>query len=73
MRTRSPFSSWVSVKAELSEQLESIDANLSVSAGVSSSEASVSGSCLTENVAALFDLFADVLRYPSFPEEELAR
>jgi predicted Zn-dependent peptidase len=59
--------------AQLSEQLESIAANLSVSAGVSSSEASVSGSCLTEHVDTLFDLFADVLLRPSFPEQELAR
>lgn len=59
--------------AQLSEQLESIAATLSVSAGVSTSEASVSGSCLTEHVDALFDMFADVLLNSSFPEEELAR
>jgi predicted Zn-dependent peptidase len=59
--------------AQLSEQLETIAASLTTSAGISTSEASVSGSCLTENVATLFDLFADVLLNPSFPEEELAR
>ncbi|HSC29519.1 MAG TPA: pitrilysin family protein [Vicinamibacterales bacterium] len=58
---------------QLSEQLESIAATLSVSAGISTSEASVSGSCLTEDVGTLFELFADVLLNPSFPEDELAR
>jgi predicted Zn-dependent peptidase len=59
--------------AQLSEQLETIAASLTTSAGISTSEASVSGSCLTENVGTLFDLFADVLLNPSFPDEELAR
>ena len=59
--------------AQISEQLETIAASLNVSAGVSTSEASVSGSCLTEHVDTLFEIFADVLLNPSFPEEELAR
>lgn len=58
---------------QISEQLETLAASLNVSAGVSSSEASVSGSSLTEHVDTLFDMFADVLLNPSFPEEELAR
>ena len=59
--------------SQISEQLETIAASLNVSAGVSTSEASVSGTSLTEHVATLFDLFADVLLEPSFPEDELAR
>lgn len=59
--------------AQISEQLETLAASLNVSAGVSSSEASVSGSSLTEHADTLFDMLADVLLNPSFPEEELAR
>ena len=59
--------------AEISEQLETIAASLNVSAGVSTSEASVSGTSLTEHVDTLFDLFADVLLNPSFPGQELDR
>jgi predicted Zn-dependent peptidase len=59
--------------SQLSEQLESIAATLNVSAGASTSEASVSGSCLTEHADKLFDMFADVLLNPSFPEDELGR
>jgi len=59
--------------AQISEQLETIAASLNVSAGISSSEASVGGSSLTEHVDTLFDMFADVLLNPSFPEQELAR
>jgi predicted Zn-dependent peptidase len=58
---------------QISEQLETIAATLNVSAGVSTSEASVSGSSLTEDVDKLFELFADVLLHPSFPDEELGR
>lgn len=59
--------------SQLSEQLESIAASLTVSAGTSTGEASVAGSCLTEHVDRLFDMFADVLLNPSFPEDELGR
>ena len=59
--------------AQLSEQLETISATLTVNTGASSTEATVSGSCLTEHADKLFDMFADVLLNPSFSEEELAR
>lgn len=59
--------------SQLSEQLETIAASLTVSTGMSSTEATVSGSCLTEHADKLFEMFADVLLNPSFPDEELAR
>ena len=59
--------------SQLSEQLETIAASVGVSAGMSSTEATVSGSCLTEHAETLFEIFADVLLAPSFPEEELGR
>jgi zinc protease len=59
--------------SQMSEQLETIAASVTVGAGMSSTEASVSGSSLTEHVDRLFDIFADVLLNPAFPEEELAR
>jgi zinc protease len=59
--------------AELSEQLETMAASVAVSTGMSASEASVSGSALTEYVDRVFDIFADVLLNPAFDEDELAR
>ena len=59
--------------AQLSEQLETIAATLNVGAGLSSTEANVFGSCLTEHADRLFDMFGDVLLNPSFADEELAR
>ncbi|MEX1129773.1 MAG: pitrilysin family protein [Vicinamibacterales bacterium] len=58
---------------QLSEQLETIAASVGVSAGMSSTEATVSGSALTEHAETLFDIFADVLLNPAFAEEELGR
>lgn len=58
---------------ELSEQLETMAASLSVGAGASSVDASVSGSSLTTHFEQLLELAADVLLRPSFPDEELAR
>jgi predicted Zn-dependent peptidase len=40
---------------------------------MSSTESSVFASCLTEHSDKLFDIFADVLLNPSFPEDELGR
>ena len=57
---------------QLSEQLETMAAALNVSAGLSSTEAFVSGSALTEHVDRLMELTADVLLNPAFAESELA-
>jgi predicted Zn-dependent peptidase len=59
--------------AQLSEQLETIAATLTLSTGMSSTESNVFASCLTEHSGRLFDIFADVLLHPSFPEDELGR
>jgi zinc protease len=59
--------------SQLSEQLETIAATVGVSTGMSSTEAFVNGSSLTEHADQLFEIFADVLLNPSFAEEELGR
>lgn len=59
--------------SQISQQLETISAMLSVTSGMSSTEATVSGSCLTEHAGTLFDILGDVLLNPSFPDEELTR
>ena len=58
---------------QISKQLEVMAASLSVTAGTSSLEATISGSSLSEQFAGLIDMTADVLLHPSFPDEELAR
>jgi predicted Zn-dependent peptidase len=59
--------------AQLSEQLETIAAFLNVGTGMSSTDATLSGSCLSEHTDKLFEILADVLLNPSFPDEELER
>jgi zinc protease len=59
--------------SQISQQLETISAMLSVTSGMSSTEATVTGSCLTEHASTLFDILGDVLLNPSFPDEELTR
>ena len=58
---------------QISTELERIAANLTVGAGLSSQDATVFGSCLTEHFGIVLDLTADVLLNPSFPDAELAR
>ena len=58
---------------QISEQLETIAAALNVGAGLSSVDANVSGSSLTEHFDRLMDLTADVLLNPAFADDELAR
>jgi len=58
---------------QISEQLETMSASLNVSTGMSSIDATLSGSALTEHVERLFDIAADVLLNPSFPDEEFAK
>jgi zinc protease len=57
--------------AQLSEQLETMAAALNVGAGLSSTDAFVSGSALTEHADRLMELTADVLLNPAFTESEL--
>lgn len=58
---------------QISEQIETMAAGLNVGAGMSSLDATVFGSALTEKLDALFELTADVLLHPTFPESELAK
>ena len=58
---------------QISQELEVMAATLNVGATVAGPEATVGGSCLTEQFEKLLDLASDVLLHPTFPEEELAR
>jgi predicted Zn-dependent peptidase len=59
--------------AQFSEQLETIAATLTVDAGLSSIDATITGSSLTEHVDRLIELASDVILNPSFAEDELMR
>jgi len=59
--------------AQISEQLETMAAALNVGASVSGPDGFIGGSALSEHFERLFDLAADVLLHPSFPDDELAR
>jgi zinc protease len=59
--------------SEISQQLEVMAASLSIGAGAASTEAAISGSCLTDQATKLIELAADVLIHPAFPDAELAR
>jgi zinc protease len=56
---------------QISEELERMAATLTVNAGMSSPEATVSGSTLSENFPKLMEIAADVLLNPSFADKEL--
>jgi zinc protease len=58
---------------QISEQLETMAAALTVSTGPAAVDATLFGSSLTENLDALMALSAEVLLTPTFPDEEFAR
>ena len=58
---------------EIAEYLERIAANLTVNTSMSSEEATVNASALSEHFGEVLDLAADMLLTPTFPEQELAR
>ena len=58
---------------QISQELETMAANVNVGASTSGTTATVSGSALTENLERLFDLTADVLLNPTFSAEEWDR
>jgi predicted Zn-dependent peptidase len=58
---------------QISQELETMAASLNVTSAISSPNANVAGSSLTENFPKLFDLTADVLLNPSFPADEWDR
>ena len=59
--------------SEIAEQLDRLSATLNVGAGMSSEDATISATALTEHVDTVLDLIADVLLNPTFPEAEFAR
>lgn len=58
---------------QISQELETMAANVGVGSGISGQTATVSGSALTENFDRLFDIATDVLFNPTFPAEEWDR
>ncbi len=58
---------------EISEQVDALGATLNANAGLSSLTSTVSTAGLVENFDQTLDLFADVIRNPTFPQAELAR
>jgi zinc protease len=58
---------------QISQELETMAANLNVGSGAAGTMATVSGGALSENLDRLMDLTADVLLNPSFPAEEWER
>jgi zinc protease len=57
----------------IAQTLEVMAATLDVSAGLASPDATISGSSGTDEFPRLFELAADVLLHPTFPDEELSR
>jgi predicted Zn-dependent peptidase len=58
---------------ELAEQLDTIGATLNANSGVSSFQTSITTSGLTDSLDQILDLFAEVIRTPKFPAEEVER
>jgi zinc protease len=58
---------------EISEQVDALGATLSAGSGFSSMTTNVSAGGLVENFDQTLDLFADVIRNPTFPQAELDR
>jgi zinc protease len=58
---------------QISQDLETMAANMNVGAGLSSQVATVSGGSLTENFDKLFDIATDVMLNPTFPADEWAK
>jgi predicted Zn-dependent peptidase len=58
---------------QISEQLETTASTIGVGSGMAALDASINGSALTEHVSKLFDMAADILLNPTFPEEEFAK
>ena len=58
---------------DISEQVDALGATLNASAGLSSLTSTVNAGGLVENFDQTLDLFADVIRNPTFPQTEVAR
>ena len=58
---------------DIAEQVDALGATLNSSSGFSSMTSVISASGLVENLDQTFDLFADVIRNPSFPADEVEK
>jgi predicted Zn-dependent peptidase len=58
---------------DIAEQLETLGATLSTSAGLASFTSTVTTSGLIENLDPALDIFADVVRNPNFPQDEVEK
>lgn len=58
---------------ELSEQLDTIGASLNANSGLPNLTSSITASGLVDNLDQIIDLFAEVIRTPTFPAEEVER
>lgn len=58
---------------EIAEQLEALGASFTAASGLSSLTSVVSVSGLVESMDEVLDLFADIIRNPTFPPEEVER
>lgn len=58
---------------DIAEQVDALGATLNSNSGFSSMTSTVSTSGLVENLDQTFDLFADVIRNPSFPADEVEK
>ena len=56
---------------DIAEQMDTLGATLTAGAGLSSFTTNISTSGLVENLDPSLDIFADVIRNPSFPQEEV--
>ena len=58
---------------DIAEQIDALGATLNGSSGLSSMISTISTAGLVENLDQTLDLFADVIRNPTFPEAEIAK
>lgn len=58
---------------EIAEQIEALGATLAAGSGLASFTSNVSASGLVENFDQTLDIFADVIRNPKFPPEEVEK
>jgi predicted Zn-dependent peptidase len=58
---------------QIAEQVDALGATLNASSGLSAFTTNVNASGLTENLDELLDIFADVVRTPVFPKEEVEK
>jgi predicted Zn-dependent peptidase len=56
---------------DIAEQMDTLGATITTSSAVSSLTSAITTSGLVENFDQVLDIFADVIRNPSFPQEEL--